>query len=144
MPGGDGLRVRLTTNGRSSRKRVDAYRTTELGDLSGAPSIAFRSIGVMKLMRNVIVFDAADRSAESAFWAGILGGHVIEDEAWHSVIDAAGSGGSGCSWHRTTSLLTGRTETLSKCTSTSTSMTHELHMKRQSPLAPDCFNQLLI
>jgi hypothetical protein len=41
-------------------------------------------------------------------------------------------------------LLTGRTETLSKCTSTSTSMTHELHMKRQSPLAPDCFNQLLI
>jgi Glyoxalase-like domain len=44
----------------------------------------------MKLVRNVIVFDAADLSAESAFWAAILGGHVFEDEAWHSVMDAAG------------------------------------------------------
>ena len=44
----------------------------------------------MERVREVIVFDAADLYAESAFWAGILGGHVFEDEAWHSVIDAAG------------------------------------------------------
>jgi len=44
----------------------------------------------MERVREVIVFDAADLHAESAFWAGILGGHVFEDEAWHSVIDAAG------------------------------------------------------
>ena len=52
--------------------------------------MALRSIGVMKFVRNVIVFDAADLTAESTFWAGILGGHVFKDEAWHSVIDAAG------------------------------------------------------
>ncbi|MFF3489005.1 VOC family protein [Streptomyces sp. NPDC002701] len=44
----------------------------------------------MQLVRNVIVFDAADLTTESAFWAGIFGGHVLEDEAWHSVIDAEG------------------------------------------------------
>ncbi|MDP9116952.1 MAG: VOC family protein [Actinomycetota bacterium] len=44
----------------------------------------------MKLVRNVIVFDAAEISAESAFWAAILSGHVVEDDAWHSVIDAHG------------------------------------------------------
>jgi len=52
--------------------------------------MALRSIGVMKFVRNVIVFDAADLTAESTFWAEILGGHVFEDEARHSVIDAAG------------------------------------------------------
>jgi hypothetical protein len=44
----------------------------------------------MRLVRHVVVFDAADLNAESAFWAGILGGHVFADETWHSVIDAAG------------------------------------------------------
>lgn len=44
----------------------------------------------MKLVRNVIVFDAADLTAESSFWAGIFGGYVFEDEAWHSVVDADG------------------------------------------------------
>ncbi|WP_419992367.1 VOC family protein [Streptomyces boninensis] len=44
----------------------------------------------MKMVRNVIVFDAADLTAESTFWAGIFGGHVFEDEAWHSVVDADG------------------------------------------------------
>ena len=44
----------------------------------------------MKLVREVIVFDAADLHAESAFWAGLLEGHVFEDETWHSVIDSAG------------------------------------------------------
>lgn len=42
----------------------------------------------MKLVRTVIVFDAADLDAESAFWAGLLGGHVVKDDGWHSVVDA--------------------------------------------------------
>ena len=44
----------------------------------------------MDMVRQVIVFDAADLGAESSFWAGILGGHVVEDDRWHSVIDSAG------------------------------------------------------
>ena len=44
----------------------------------------------MDMVRQVIVFDAADLQAESAFWAGILGGHVFKDDDWHSVIDSAG------------------------------------------------------
>jgi hypothetical protein len=45
---------------------------------------------VMDMVRQVIVFDAADLGSESAFWAGILGGHVFEQDDWHSVTDAAG------------------------------------------------------
>ena len=44
----------------------------------------------MKLMRKVVVFDAADMAAESAFWAGMLGGRVFTDDTFHSVIDADG------------------------------------------------------
>lgn len=44
----------------------------------------------MRMVRQVVVFDAADLGQESAFWAGLLGGHVFEDEAWHTVIDADG------------------------------------------------------
>jgi hypothetical protein len=44
----------------------------------------------MKPIRSVVVFDAGDLHAESAFWAGILDGHVFEDETFHSVIDSAG------------------------------------------------------
>ena len=44
----------------------------------------------MKLVRTVVVLDAADLQAESAFWAGMLDGHVFEDETFHSVIDGAG------------------------------------------------------
>jgi Glyoxalase-like domain len=44
----------------------------------------------MNPVRSVVVFDAADLHAESAFWAGMLDGHVFDDEAFHSVIDAAG------------------------------------------------------
>jgi catechol 2,3-dioxygenase-like lactoylglutathione lyase family enzyme len=42
----------------------------------------------MKIHRQVVVFDAADIAAESAFWAGLLGGTVVEDDDWHSVIVA--------------------------------------------------------
>jgi hypothetical protein len=44
----------------------------------------------MKILRRVVVFDAADLAAESQFWAGILDGRVFADDAWHSVFDADG------------------------------------------------------
>lgn len=42
----------------------------------------------MKITRQIIVFDAADLEAESTFWAGVVGGRVIADDDWHSVVDA--------------------------------------------------------
>ena len=44
----------------------------------------------MREIRAVVVFDAADLTAESSFWAGMLDGHVFEDETFHSVIDSTG------------------------------------------------------
>jgi Glyoxalase-like domain len=44
----------------------------------------------MEIIRRVVVFDAADLAAESAFWAGMLGGRVVADDRWHSVFDADG------------------------------------------------------
>src|ERR1051326_7401729 len=40
----------------------------------------------MKIYRQVVVFDAADLAAESAFWAGLLGGTVVAEDDWHSVV----------------------------------------------------------
>ena len=40
----------------------------------------------MKILRRVIVIDARDIEAESAFWAGILGGTVHRDDDWHSIV----------------------------------------------------------
>lgn len=40
----------------------------------------------MKIVRQITVFDAADIAAESAFWAGLLGGEVYEDDDFHGVI----------------------------------------------------------
>src|SRR5438067_13360768 len=40
----------------------------------------------MKIKRQIIVFDAADLAAESAFWAGLLGGTVVAEDDWHSVL----------------------------------------------------------
>jgi len=43
----------------------------------------------MKLTRYVVVFDAADVEAESAFWAAMLDGQVVDDDTnFHCVIDA--------------------------------------------------------
>ena len=42
----------------------------------------------MRIIRRVVVFDAADLTAESAFWAAILGGRVLAEDEWHNVIDA--------------------------------------------------------
>ncbi len=44
----------------------------------------------MRIVRQVVVFDAANLHAESAFWAGVLDGRVLENERWHTVIDSAG------------------------------------------------------
>ena len=44
----------------------------------------------MNLMRRVVVFDAADLTAESTFWTGMLDGQVVADDDWHSVFDADG------------------------------------------------------
>jgi catechol 2,3-dioxygenase-like lactoylglutathione lyase family enzyme len=40
----------------------------------------------MKIRYQVVAFDAADLDAESAFWAGVLGGEVERDDDWHTVI----------------------------------------------------------
>ena len=45
----------------------------------------------MELLHTVLVLDAADLDAESRFWAHVLGGRVIREETWHSVIDAEGN-----------------------------------------------------
>lgn len=40
----------------------------------------------MDIRHQLVVFDAADIAAESAFWAGVLGGVVDSSEAdWHTV-----------------------------------------------------------
>jgi len=45
----------------------------------------------MQLIRQVVVFDAADVEEESTFWAALLGGHVVEDDPdFHCVLDAEG------------------------------------------------------
>lgn len=40
----------------------------------------------MKINHQVVVFDAADLASESAFWAGVLGGEVDAEDAWHMVM----------------------------------------------------------
>jgi predicted enzyme related to lactoylglutathione lyase len=40
----------------------------------------------VKVQRRVVVFDASDISAESQFWAGLLGGEVHRDDEWHSIV----------------------------------------------------------
>lgn len=42
----------------------------------------------MGIMRRVVVFDASDLAAESAFWAGMLDGRVFPDDDFHNVFDA--------------------------------------------------------
>jgi hypothetical protein len=44
----------------------------------------------MKMVRQVIVFDASDLDAESTFWAGMFGGMVYGDDRFHCVLTASG------------------------------------------------------
>jgi predicted enzyme related to lactoylglutathione lyase len=39
----------------------------------------------MKIIRQIVVFDAADLSAESGFWASLLDGRADADDDWHTV-----------------------------------------------------------
>lgn len=41
---------------------------------------------IMKIDHQVVVFDAADLSAESRFWAGVLDGIVDAEDDWHMVV----------------------------------------------------------
>lgn len=40
----------------------------------------------MKIKYQVVVFDAADLTAESSFWAGVLDGTVDAEDDWHMVM----------------------------------------------------------
>jgi hypothetical protein len=40
----------------------------------------------VRISHQVVVFDAADLSAESSFWAGVLGGKVDAEDDWHMVL----------------------------------------------------------
>jgi predicted enzyme related to lactoylglutathione lyase len=40
----------------------------------------------VKIIHQVVVFDAKELGAESSFWAGILGGTVDADDDWHMVL----------------------------------------------------------
>jgi predicted enzyme related to lactoylglutathione lyase len=40
----------------------------------------------MRIKNQVVVFDASDLTAESSFWAGILGGTVDAEGDWHMVM----------------------------------------------------------
>lgn len=45
----------------------------------------------MRFIRHVVVFDAADVEIESAFWAAMFDGRVVDgDDRFHCVIDAHG------------------------------------------------------
>jgi hypothetical protein len=83
----------------------------------------------MKITRQVIVFDAADLAAESAFWAGLLGGTVYADDDWHSVT-VDGESQIACNSRRTTLLRTGRTVRRSRSISTCGSTTSRQRMIR--------------
>jgi Glyoxalase-like domain len=40
----------------------------------------------VKINHQVVVFDAADLAAESAFWSGLLGGTIDAEDDWHMVL----------------------------------------------------------
>jgi predicted enzyme related to lactoylglutathione lyase len=39
----------------------------------------------MKIKRQILVFDTADLTASSTFWADLLGGTVDAEDTWHTV-----------------------------------------------------------
>jgi catechol 2,3-dioxygenase-like lactoylglutathione lyase family enzyme len=43
-------------------------------------------IAAMKITRQVVVLDAPDLTAVSTFWAGLLGGAVVADDDWHTIL----------------------------------------------------------
>ncbi len=104
-------------------------------------STGIRRINAMNLIRSVVVFDAANLHTESAFWAGILGGHVFEDESSTASSTPPESGGSACSSRPTTFPLTGRMGRLSKPILTSTWRTPNKRTTRRWRSVRACFWQ---
>lgn len=51
--------------------------------LANAGGRAGGRLHVVELVRTVVAFDAANLHAESAFWASVFGGHVVEDDTRH-------------------------------------------------------------
>lgn len=45
----------------------------------------------MDIKYQVVVLDAADLAAVSAFWAGVLSGSVDAEDGWHMVMDTDGT-----------------------------------------------------
>lgn len=45
----------------------------------------------MDIKYQVVVIDAADLTAVSSFWAGVLGGSVDREDDWHMVLDPDGT-----------------------------------------------------
>lgn len=45
----------------------------------------------MDIRFQVVVFDARDLAASSAFWAGVIGGSVDVEADWHMVMDPDGT-----------------------------------------------------
>ena len=39
----------------------------------------------MRILRQIVAFDAADLEVESSFWAGLLDGTVDKEDDWHMV-----------------------------------------------------------
>ena len=59
---------------RAAPRRVPSRMTDAVGGVT------------MRINQQVVVFDAADLSAESSFWAGVLDGTVETDDDWHAVL----------------------------------------------------------
>jgi hypothetical protein len=92
----------------------------------------------MGIVRHVVVFDASDLTAESAFWAAMLDGRVFADDDFHTVFDADDRWVIGVNSLRTMCLPTGPTATRNRSTSTSMSTTLLQHTKSPSPPAHVC------
>ena len=76
---------------------------------------------MLRFIRHVVVFDAADIDAESSFWAGMFDGRVFADDRFHAVVDAAASGSSASNSLPITCHPIGPTGMPSRCLSISTS-----------------------
>ena len=90
----------------------------------------------MKLMRHVVVIDAADLVAESSFWAGMLDGQVRADDTFHCVFDADDRWVIGGNSRPTMSRVVGRTGTLNRSTSICTLTTLPVHRPKRLRSGP--------
>src|SRR4051812_47681147 len=74
------LDVRPAANCRYARLRGAPGADPERRCVALSFLMATREDAAMAIMRRVVVFDASDLASESAFWAEMLGGHVLADD----------------------------------------------------------------